>query len=108
MRGGLGRVLPGDYLLTSPPTIVGDTAIVGGEVMDNLRTDIAAGVVRAVDVRTGALRWAWNPVPPGRPATFQTPTGPVYTRATPNSWSIMSVDPKLVSVHKRQTIDNAD
>ena len=51
--------------MTSPPIVVGDVAVVGALVADNLRADAPAGVVRAFDVRTGALRWAWDPVPPG-------------------------------------------
>jgi quinoprotein glucose dehydrogenase len=49
--------------------------------------------VRAYDVRTGALVWAWNPVPPGQPQTQLDAAGnEVFVPGTPNVWSVMSVD----------------
>ncbi|MCS5961573.1 hypothetical protein LNP74_30555 [Klebsiella pneumoniae subsp. pneumoniae] len=51
------------------------------------------GVVRAFDVHTGKLAWAWDP---GNPAlTGVPPEGQTYTRGTPNVWSAMSYDAKL-------------
>ncbi len=63
---------PGEYGVSSPPVIVGRNLIVGGRVGDNIRLDIPAGLIRAFDVDTGALVWAWNPVPPGRPERVPT------------------------------------
>jgi quinoprotein glucose dehydrogenase len=81
---------PWEYYVTSPPLVIGDRVVVGALVADNLRTDAPAGVVRAFDARTGRLRWAWDPVPPG----FGERAGERYTAGTPNVWSILSADPE--------------
>jgi quinoprotein glucose dehydrogenase len=78
--------------VTSPPLVIRDVVVVGALVADNLRTDAPAGVVRAFDVRTGALRWAFDPVPPGWHAKAQGGAGAQYTAGTPNVWSILSGD----------------
>jgi quinoprotein glucose dehydrogenase len=79
-----------EYYVTSPPLAVGDVVVVGALVADNLRTDAPAGVVRAFDARTGALRWAWDPVPPEWPRG----AGERWAAGTPNVWSVMSADPE--------------
>jgi quinoprotein glucose dehydrogenase len=80
---------PAEYSITSPPAILNDLAITGSLVLDNQRTDAPSGVVRAYDVRSGALRWAWNPIPPG-----MAPTDPdgSYRSGTTNVWSVIAVD----------------
>jgi quinoprotein glucose dehydrogenase len=91
LREGIGEDVPAwEYYPTSPPIAVRDVVVVGALVADNLRVDAPAGVVRAFDVRTGALRWAWDPVPPGRARK----PGEVYARGTPNVWSFLSADPE--------------
>ncbi|RYH59440.1 MAG: membrane-bound PQQ-dependent dehydrogenase, glucose/quinate/shikimate family, partial [Alcaligenaceae bacterium] len=80
------------YRLTSPPTLAGDALVVGGFVSDNVSTQVASGVIRAFDVLTGDLRWAWdsgNPAVTGAP----TPEQP-YTLGSPNAWAPMSYDPE--------------
>ncbi|HEX2492467.1 MAG TPA: hypothetical protein VHK24_01740 [Steroidobacter sp.] len=47
----------GQYLAASPPAIYRDVAIVGSAMGDNRAVQIERGLVRAFDVRTGALRW---------------------------------------------------
>ena len=79
-----------EYSVTSPPAILGDTVIVGALVSDSFRKGVPAGVVRAFDARSGALKWAWNAVPPGE--ADMNPDG-TYRAGTPNVWSIISVDP---------------
>ena len=88
---------PVEYGITSPPAILGDLVITGAMVLDNRRTDAPAGVVRAYDIRSGELRWAWNPVPPGQEPLNDEGN---YVGGTTNVWSIISVDPerKLVFV----------
>jgi quinoprotein glucose dehydrogenase len=66
-----------------------DVAITGSLVLDNTRTDAPSGVVRAYDVRSGELRWAWNPIPPGQKALNEDGT---YRSGTTNVWSIIAVD----------------
>ena len=46
--------------------------------------------MRAFDARTGKLRWAWDPVPPG----YVKRPGQRYARGTPNVWSFLSADPE--------------
>ena len=99
LREGVGDAPPWEYYVTSPPLVVGDLVVVGALVSDNLRTDAPSGVVRAFDAVTGALRWAWDPVPPGAleaPAPAAAPGSPPHYRAgTANVWSILSADPEL-------------
>jgi quinoprotein glucose dehydrogenase len=54
---------PGEFQFTSPPAVFGDLVILGSSISDNARVDAPRGTVRAFDVRTGALRWAWDPIP---------------------------------------------
>ena len=86
---GMGPVEKGYYYVTSPPVIVGGLAVLGGFVLDNARTGEPSGVIRAYDVKTGALRWAWD--------SGQGDGPPVegFTRGSPNSWSVLSADPDL-------------
>lgn len=67
--------------MSSPPVILGDLVIAGSGSNDGL-TDPRDGVVRAWDVRTGELRWEFNPIP----ADKRRLTGAA------NVWSTMSVD----------------
>ena len=76
---------------TSPPLVMRDRVVINGFVADNLEVDAAPGMVRAFDARTGALAWAWNPVPPGwqpRPSARKSP----WQAGAPNSWSIITGD----------------
>jgi quinoprotein glucose dehydrogenase len=89
LREGIAEAPAWEYYPTSPPVIVRDIVAVGSLVADNLRTDAPAGVVRAFDARSGALRWAWNPVPPGVDPRAADGT---WRAGTANVWSIMSGD----------------
>lgn len=89
----MGEVKDGYYQQTSTPLVAGNVVVVGGRVADNFSTGEPPGVVRAFDVHTGALVWAWDP---GNPQTTQRPPeGQTYTRGTPNVWSAMAYDEKL-------------
>lgn len=78
---------------TSPPGIVRGNAVVGGWVLDNRSVGEPSGVVRAFDALTGDFSWAWDM---GRPGIHSEPLrGEVYTRGTPNVWSLFSVDEEL-------------
>jgi quinoprotein glucose dehydrogenase len=78
--------------MTSPPAVIDDLVVVGSAIDDNQRAAMPAGVVRAFDARSGALRWSWDPIPvslvtagtAGKPAERQV--------GAANAWSIMSVD----------------
>jgi quinoprotein glucose dehydrogenase len=84
----------GEYAITSPPAVIGDLVIVGSAIADNQRVVAPSGVVRAYDARTGALRWAWDPIPRSASATgWDTWQGALAHRAgAANAWSIISVD----------------
>ena len=69
----------GNYQVTSPPVVVGNTVIVGSAIGDNSRAEMDRGTVRAFDATTGKLKWTWDPTPPGR-------TGAA------NAWAPMSID----------------
>jgi len=76
----------GWYHMTSPPAVIDDVVVVGSAIDDNGRADMPSGVVRAFDVRTGKLRWSWDPLPPNQGKA-------AWTTGAANAWSIMSVDP---------------
>ena len=73
----------GDYQVTSPPAVLDDTLVVGSSIGDNRATNVERGIVRGFDVRTGVLRWSWDPLV-SLPQT-----------GAANAWSVMSADPRL-------------
>jgi quinoprotein glucose dehydrogenase len=76
---------PGDYQVTSAPAIYKDLVITGSSEGDNRAVTLERGIVRAFDVRTGKLRWTWDPIAPW--AYQNSPrTG------AGNAWSTISVD----------------
>ena len=83
-----------EYGVTSPPTIVRDLVIVGSAVPDNHRTDAPEGVIRAFDVRTGALRWSFDPIPrDARDPAYASWIGPTaHNTGAANAWSVFSAD----------------
>lgn len=97
LKEGMGEVLPGFYFVSSAPTIVRNTIVLGGWVMDNVSADEPSGVIRGFDAETGKLRWAWDA---GNPVNSKgAPAGKWYTRSTPNSWAPMSADEELGLVY---------
>jgi quinoprotein glucose dehydrogenase len=89
-RGVGERRYRGEYQVTSPPAVLGDRVIVGSAITDNSRVEAPSGVVRAYDARSGALLWAWDPVPPGYRTALRSPGG--YALGSANAWAPMSVD----------------
>ncbi len=69
----------GNYQITSAPVVVGSTVIAGSSIGDNGRAEMERGAVSAFDVKTGKLKWTWDPTPPGK-------TGAA------NAWAPMAVD----------------
>jgi quinoprotein glucose dehydrogenase len=90
LSGGVARYTRGAYHMTSPPAVIDDLVVVGSAIDDNGRADMPGGVVRAFDVRTGALRWKWDPI---RPNDTGAPGG-VWRSGAANAWSIFAVDPQ--------------
>lgn len=95
LREGLGPIIGNEMAVTSAPVVLGDVVINGAMIGDNNRVDPPGGVIRGWDARTGELRWAFDPVPPGSPspAEIGAPEGQRYHSGTPNVWTLMSTDP---------------
>lgn len=75
---------PGQYQVTSSPAIAKDLVITGSSVGDNRAVELERGIVRAFDVRSGKLRWSWDPIPWASKSSPRTGAG--------NAWSTLSVD----------------
>jgi quinoprotein glucose dehydrogenase len=73
------------YEFTSPPTIVGDTVILGSSVGDNLAAFVASGAIRGFSAVTGRQRWSWDPV------HWNTNQHPKLV-GSGNAWSVISAD----------------
>lgn len=92
LTANMGTFTPGGYYSTSPPAVTKDLVIIGGHVTDNLSTDEPSGVIRAYDIHTGKLVWNWDS---GNPDTTEPIAADgIYTRNSPNMWSVSSVDEK--------------
>jgi len=94
LREGLGRdPSKASIVLTTPGIIYQDLLIVGGRTPEALPAP--PGDIRAYDVRTGKLRWAFHSIP--HPNEFGYDTWPKdawkYTGAA-NNWAGMAVDEK--------------
>jgi len=87
---------PQAYSITSPPVVVNDTVVTGSSVADNSRPDLPSGEVRAFDARTGALRWAWDPIPqdPKDPAYGEWRGTMAHKTGAANAWSVLAADPE--------------
>jgi len=75
---------PNDYEVTSPPAIVGDVVVVGSSIGDNSNVDTGRGVVRSFDVRSGKLRWSFDPL---------LPKGEGWRAGAANAWAVIAADP---------------
>jgi quinoprotein glucose dehydrogenase len=75
---------PGDYQVTSAPAIFKDLVITGSSIGDNRAVTLERGIVRGYDVRTGKLRWSWDPIPWALKTEPRTGAG--------NAWSTISLD----------------
>lgn len=94
---GIGDSLPGYIYSTSPPTIIGDVAVVGSLVLDNQSNSEPSGAVRAFSVKTGAMLWAWDALSAEAVTTLA--PGQTLERDSPNAWSVFSADPTLGLVY---------
>ncbi|ANK84895.1 MULTISPECIES: glucose/quinate/shikimate family membrane-bound PQQ-dependent dehydrogenase [unclassified Rhizobium] len=97
METGMRFNPAGYYYSTSPPVAVAGKIIVGGAVNDNYSTEEQSGVIRAFDIKTGALIWNWDSGNPD--VTTPIAAGQTYTTNSPNSWSVFSVDEALGMVY---------
>jgi quinoprotein glucose dehydrogenase len=94
LREGLGRdPAKQSTVLTTPGIIYKDLLIVGGRTNEGLPA--TPGDVRAYDVRTGKMRWAFHTIP--RPGEFGYETWPTLAwkvSGSANNWAGMAVDHK--------------
>ena len=86
-----------DYSWSSPPLVVRDVVIVGSAMADHpLTKEQRPGYVRAYDVRTGALRWPWNPIPrAGEPGVETWLDDSWEYSGMANVWTMMSADEEI-------------
>ena len=93
LRQGVGHLVNrGEFSLTSPGTVVGDSIIVGSSGADSIRADEPYGIVRAFDARNGKLRWTFRTIPSkGEPGSETWKTGTDHTGAA-NVWSTITAD----------------
>ena len=82
---------------TSPPAVIGDLLVATAAARDSI-TDANDGFVRGFDVRSGELRWAFDPIP----AEHARHTGAA------NVWSTLSVDPQRGLVFVPTTSPSSD
>lgn len=73
---------PGEFQITSAPAIVDDLVVTGTSIGDNLRTDAPKGTVFALDARSGAIRWTFEPLK----------EAPAVRGGHANVWSTIAVD----------------
>jgi len=92
------NMVHGAYMQTSPPLVVRGRVIVGGAIGDNVSVANPSGVIRAYDLRSGALLWKFDPGLPDD-ETAPLPEGDTYTAGAPNSWSVSSADEALGLVY---------
>ena len=79
--------------LTSPGVVYKDLIIVGGRNPETLPAP--PGDVRAYDVRSGKLRWAFHTIPhDGEFGNETWPAGAWKTSGAANNWAGMAVDPQ--------------
>ncbi|WP_263384375.1 outer membrane protein assembly factor BamB family protein [Granulicella arctica] len=95
-RIDLRKNLRGDYreqsiVLTTPGVIYKNLIIVGGRNPETLPSP--PGDIRAFDVRTGALQWAFHTIPhPGEFGYETWPEKAYLTSGAANNWAGMAVD----------------
>ena len=85
---------PDELKLRTPGAIINDVVIFGSVIWDSYRYDSPSGAVRAFDVRTGALRWEYDPIPrdPSDPAYATWGNDSARKLGAANVWSRASVD----------------
>lgn len=98
---GMGPYQETGYNPTSPPLAINGLLVIGAMVVDNRSANMAGGVVRAFDARSGELVWAFDPVPPSMtPVTVEDiAAGKHFTPSTPNVWSLITGDPQRNTVY---------
>lgn len=92
LRAGMTPTENGQaYHPSGTPVIMGHLTVFGTWIHDHSDND-ASGVVRAYDVRNGALVWSWN-------AEEDAPDAVNHTGGTPNVWAPATYDRDLNMVY---------
>lgn len=101
LRYYLDSKAPGEYGGSSGPLVVRDVVIVGSSMPDHPPTkEWQPGYVRAYDVRTGAPRWTFNPVPRAGEEGIETWLDNSWTYSgMGNVWTLLSADEELGLVY---------
>jgi quinoprotein glucose dehydrogenase len=95
LRAGLGERASqaGSVVATTPGTLFEDLLILGSRVSEF--SGAAPGTVRAFDVRSGAIRWAFHTIPrPGEYGHDSWPEDAWRSFGGANAWAGISVDAK--------------
>jgi quinoprotein glucose dehydrogenase len=84
----------GAFVVTSPPAIYGNLVIVGSGIGDNRAVTVERGVIRAFDARSGALLWAFDPIPQSvnHPAAGDWDIAQAQNSGAGNAWGVMTID----------------
>ncbi|MBC8451798.1 MAG: PQQ-binding-like beta-propeller repeat protein, partial [Rhodospirillaceae bacterium] len=84
----------GEVRFSNPPVVVNDVIIIGSGVRDNHRFNAPSGAVRAFDIRTGAPRWVFDPIPrdPADPMHAEWPDDSAKHTGGANVWGPISAD----------------
>jgi quinoprotein glucose dehydrogenase len=90
-----------NYTVTSPPVVVNDILIVGSAIGDNRSVETELGIVRGIDVRSGAEHWRWDPIPrgPDDPAYKSWNADEAAITGSANAWAPLAADTDLGLVY---------
>jgi quinoprotein glucose dehydrogenase len=86
------------FAQTSSPQVCNDVVIIGNAMSDSpsRKDSLAPGIVQAIDVRTGRLRWTFNPIPrPGEVGSETWEEDSWSYSGAANTWSLISSDEQL-------------
>ena len=86
------------FAMTSSPQVCNDVVIIGNAMSDspNRKDSLAPGIVQAIDVRTGRVRWTFNPIPrPGEVGSETWEEDSWSYSGAANTWSLISSDEQL-------------
>ena len=107
-----GRALdPDEYVVfVAPPVVIDDLAIFGSSISDSVRDDAPSGKIRALDARTGQIRWEFDPIPrdPNDPEAKTWGKNSTSFTGGANVWSMMAVDEARDLIFLPTTSPSAD
>lgn len=94
---GQSEALEGYYGITSPPTVTGDSLIVGSAIGDNREVASPRGIVRSLNAISGEINWIWDPIPREASDPMRSDWGANSADITgsANVWAPVSVDQEL-------------